>query len=125
MNQTGTSTAQIVQAYYDILTAGIAAYDPARLRALLATDLVFEGPIAGHVVGAERFSKGVSGFIETMRSLTMVHQLYAGDTAATLYDAEMPGGTVRFAEFFHVEDGKIQTLRLLYDATEYRARGGR
>ena len=69
MNQTGTSTAQIVQSYYDILTGGIAAYDPARLRALLATDLVFEGPIAGHVVGAERFSKGVSGFIETMRSL--------------------------------------------------------
>jgi len=55
----------------------------------------------------------------------MVHQLYAGATVATLYDAEMPGGTVRFAEFFHVEDGKIQTLRLLYDATEYRARGGR
>ena len=125
MNQTGTGTAQIVQAYYDILTGGIAAYDPARLRTLLATDLVLEGPIAGHVVGAERFSKGVSGFIETMRSLNMVHQLYAGDTAATLYDAEMPGGTVRFAEFFHVEDGKIQTLRLLYDATEYRARGGR
>jgi hypothetical protein len=43
-----------------------------------------------------------------MHSLNMVHQLDAGDTAATLYDAEMPGGTVRFAEFFHVEDGKIQ-----------------
>jgi ketosteroid isomerase-like protein len=125
MTQTGTGTAQIVRAYYDILTGGMATFDPARLRAILAADLLFEGPIAGHVVGAERFSKGVTGFIQTMRSLTMVHQLYAGDTAATLYDAEMPGGTVRFAEFFHVEDGKIQTLRLLYDATEYRARGGR
>jgi ketosteroid isomerase-like protein len=125
MTHANTSAAQVVQAYYDILTGGPAAYDPARLRAILAADLMFEGPIAGHVVGAERFSKGVSGFIETMRSLTMVHQLYAGDTAATLYDAEMPGGTVRFAEFFHVQDGKIQTLTLLYDATEYRARGGR
>jgi hypothetical protein len=70
-------------------------------------------------------AKESPGFIETMRSLNMVHQLYAGNTAATLYDAEMPGGTVRFAEFFRVEDGKIQTLRLVYDATEYRARGGR
>ena len=60
-----------------------------------------------------------------MRSLNMVHQLYAGNTAATLYDAEMPGGTDRIAEFFRGEDGKIQTLRLVYDATEYRARGGR
>ena len=57
MNQTGTSTAQIVQAYYDILTGGIAAYDPARLRALLATDLVFEGPIAGHVLEFQWESK--------------------------------------------------------------------
>jgi ketosteroid isomerase-like protein len=119
------STAQIVRAYYDILTGGMATFDPARLRTILATDLAFEGPIAGHVVGAERFSKGVRGFIETVRSLDMVHQLYGGDMAATLYDAEMPGGTVRFAEFFHVEDGKIQSLRLLYDPTEYRARGGR
>ena len=125
MTKTDTSTAQIVQTYYAILTGGMAAYDPAQLRAILATELVFEGPIAGHVVGAERFSNGVSGFIESMRSLTMVDQLYAGDTAATLYDAEMSGGTVRFAEFFHVKDGKIQTLKLLYDATEYRARGGR
>jgi hypothetical protein len=90
MTKTDTSTAQIVQTYYAILTGGMAAYDPAQLRAILATDLVFEGPIAGHVVGAERFSNGVSGFIETMRSLTMVDQLCAGDTAATLYDAEMP-----------------------------------
>jgi hypothetical protein len=37
--------------------------------------------------------------------------------AATLYDAGMPGGTVRFAEFFHVENGMVQTLRLVYDAT--------
>jgi hypothetical protein len=86
---------------------------------------VFEGPIAGHAVGAERFSKGVTGFIETMRSLNMVHQLYAGNMAATLYGAQMHGGTVRFAEFFHVENGMVRTLRLVYDAAEYRVRGGR
>ena len=45
--------------------------------------------------------------------------------AAALYDAEMPGGTIRFAEFFHVENGEIQALRMVYDATGYRARGGR
>jgi SnoaL-like domain len=123
--ETGSSTVQVVQAYYDILTGGMATFDPARLRAILATDLVFEGPIAGRVVGAERFSKGLTGFIETMPSLNMVHQLYAGNMAATLYDAQMPGGTVRFAEFFHVENAMVHTLRLVYDAAEYRDRGGR
>lgn len=115
----------VVQAYYDILKGGMASFDEERLRAILASELVFEGPIAGHVVGAERFIKGVSGFIETMRSLTMLHQLRAGDRAATLYDAEMPGGTIRFAEFFRLEGGRIESIQLLYDATEYRARGGR
>lgn len=115
----------IVEAYYDILKGGTASFDTGRLRAILAPDLVFEGPIAGRVVGAERFIKGVSGFVETVRSLIIEEQVHAGDLVATLYDAEMPGGIVRFAEFFQIGDNKIQSLRLLYDATVYRARGGR
>lgn len=116
---------QLVQAYYDTLKGGTASFSQARLRAILAPDLDFEGPIAGRRVGAEGFIKGVSGFAETMNGLTMLHQLHANDRVATLYDAEMPGGTVRFAEFFQVADGRIASLRLLFDATEYRARGGR
>ena len=119
------TTEQLVHAYYDILKDGMASFDEERLRAILAPDLAFEGPIAGNVVGAERFIRGVSGFAETMRGLTMVHQVRAGNEAAALYDAEMPGGAVRFAEFFQVAEGRIQSLRLLYDAGEYRARGGR
>lgn len=119
------TTEQLVHAYYDTLKDGMASFDEERLRAILAPDLAFEGPIAGHVVGAERFIKGVSGFAETMQGLTMVHQVRAGNETAALYDAEMPGGTVRFAEFFGVADGRIQSLRLVYDAGEYRARGGR
>jgi len=116
---------QLVQAYYDTLKDGMASFDEDRLRRILAPDLVFEGPIAGRHVGAEGFIKGVAGFAETMRGLTMLQQLNAGNAAAALYDAEMPGGIVRFAEFFQTADGKIQSLRLLYDAHEYRARGGR
>lgn len=122
MSETAGET---VRGYYDILKDGKASFDEERLRAILAPDLAFEGPIAGHRVGAEAFIKGVFGFAATMTSLAMVQQLHVGDEAATLYDAEMPGGTVRFAEFFRVADGRIQSLRLLFDATEYRARGGR
>ncbi|MGI8715566.1 MAG: nuclear transport factor 2 family protein [Solirubrobacteraceae bacterium] len=116
---------QLVHTYYDILQEGTASFDAEGLRAILAVDLIFEGPIAGHRVGAEGFIKGVSGFAETMESLNMLEQLHAGDQAAALYEAEMPGGTVRFAEFFQVADSKIKQLRLLYDANQYRTQGGR
>lgn len=119
------TTKQLVLAYYDILKDGTASFDQDRLRAILAPDLAFEGPIAGSIVGADRFIKGVSGFVETMRGLTMLHQVWADSEAAALYDAELPRGTVRFAEFFGSAGGKIQSLRLLYDAGAYRAGGGR
>lgn len=124
MIDTSDTTGDVVRAYYDILKEGMASFDPDRLRAILAPDLVFEGPIAGRRVGAEGFIKGVSGFAETMRGLTMLNQLREGGAAATLYDAELPGGTVRFAEFFQLDAGRIQSLRLLYDAAKYRASGG-
>jgi hypothetical protein len=125
MIEPNDTTGQVLQTYYEILDDATASVDDERLRGILAPDLNFEGPIAGQVVGAERFIKGVSGFVETKRKLTMVQQLHAGGLAAALYDAELPGGTVRFAEFFQIDGGKIRSLRLLYNATEYRARGGR
>lgn len=120
------TTRELLETYYGVLTRGAAAYDDGRgLRPILDPELVFEGPIAGHVTGAERFIRGVSGFVETVLEIQMLQRLEIGSEAAVLYDAVMPGGTVRFAEFFGIAGGQIQTLRLLYDASEYRARGGR
>jgi hypothetical protein len=51
--------------------------------------------------------------------------LHDGNLAATLYDAEMPGGTVRFAEFFTIDDGKIRSIPLMYDPALHLSRGGR
>ena len=116
---------QVVHVYYSILKGGMASFDEQRLREILAPELDFHGPIAGHRIGAEPFIKGVRGFAATMRGLTMLQQLCTEDAAAALYDAEMPGGTVRFAEFFQVKDDRIQSLTLLFDPAEYTARGGR
>jgi SnoaL-like domain len=119
------TTTELLHAYYDTLRGGLPSIDTGRLRAILAPDLVFEGPIAGHRVGADGFILGVRGFVETMRSLSMLQQVCAENEAAALYDAELPGGTMRFAEFFRMEEDKIHSLRLLYDPTQYRALGGR
>lgn len=125
MNDATDTVGHLMHEYYDILKGGTASFDEGRLHAILAPDLDFEGPIAGHRIGAAGFIQGVAGFAQTMRGMTMIRQVPGGDTAAALYDAEMPGGTVRFAEFFRAAGGKIQSLRLLYDANDYTTRGGR
>ena len=120
-----TDTSEIARTYYDIIGRGAAAFDPERLRAILAPDLAFEGPIAGAVRGAERFLGGVAGFARTATGTTVLHRLTDGAEVATLYDAELPGGRVRFAEFLEFRDGRIGSVRLLYDAADYVAKGGR
>lgn len=116
---------EVIAAYYELLEGGISSFDPERLRVILADDLAFEGPIAGSRIGAEGFLRGVAGFVGVVRSIDILQRVTDDDSAAVLYDAELPGGTVRFAEFFRITDGKIRALKLHYDAPEYRARGGR
>lgn len=113
-----------IETYYEILRSGAEGFSPEKLRAILAPDLVFEGPIAGHRVGAEPFCKGVVGFVTALRHLEMRQLLAVEGRAAALYDAELPGGTCRFAEFFELDAGVITTLRLLFDPKRYVELGG-
>lgn len=117
--------ADLVPAYYDTIARGTGTFDQERLRGILAPDLSFEGPLAGTVSGAEPFIVGVSGFVATMTGMAVLHRVASGDEVASLYDAAMPGGTVRFAEFFGISGDRIRSLRLLYDAGDYIAKGGR
>jgi SnoaL-like domain len=117
--------AGLVSAYYEILQAGADSYDPQRLRSLLAPDLDFDGPIAGHVHGADRFTRGVAGFTGTQQGIRFLQQVVTPDAAAVLYDADLPGGTLRFAEFFRFSGGQIASIQLLYDPGRYSAFGGR
>jgi hypothetical protein len=117
--------AGLVSAYYEILQAGPEPYDPQRLRSLLVPDFDFDGPIAGHIQGADRFTGGVAGFIGTQHGIRFLEQVVTQDAAAVLYDADLPGGTLRFAEFFRFDAGKIAAIKLLYDPARYTAFGGR
>lgn len=119
------STRTVVNTYYEILQAGPDGPDSERLRTILAPDLSFEGPIAGRRVGAEPFLKGVAWFVTSLRHLEMLHLLVENNRAAALYDAELSGGSLRFAEFFEVNENTIASLRLLFDPSEYRRLGGR
>ena len=119
-------TTALVSAYYGSWQNGIASFDGARLAEILAEDLDFEGSIAGKRRGSAGFIAGLQRFVEGLKPPLQVRQrVEAADLAAVLYDAEIPGGSMRFSEFFRVENGRIASIRLLYDAGQYRALGGR
>ena len=121
------SAPPVLQEYFRILTAGPEAFgDGQGLRGLLSDQLDFTGSIAGHVPDAkEGFLQGVTGFIGTVRGIDVIRDVHDDAGSAVLYDAEMPGGTVRFAEFFTFGDGVINTLNVHYDGADYMAKGGR
>jgi hypothetical protein len=105
------AAADLVSAYYEILQAGAESYDQGRLRSLLVSDSDFDGPIAGRVQGADRFTRGIAGFIETQQGIRFLQQVVKPDAAAVLYDADLPGGTLRFAEFFRFDGAQIASAR--------------
>ena len=41
-----------------------------------------------------------------------------------MYDCDLPGGRVRFAEFFRIAEGRIQAITLLFDADRFQRLGG-
>lgn len=121
------SAPEVLQAYYRALTAGEHAYgDGEAIRALVSPHLDFTGSLAGHRPDAtEGFVRGVAGFISTVSDIQVINEVHDVAGSAVLYDAQMPGGTVRFSEFFTIADGVIQSLHLHYDGPDYIAKGGR
>ena len=120
-------TADLVSAYYASWERGIESFDRDRLSQILAEDFDFEGSIAGKRRGPSAgFIAGLQRFVEVMRPpIKVLHRLESGGQAAVLYEAELPGGTMRFAEFFRIENGRIAALQLMYDPAQYREYGGR
>jgi SnoaL-like domain len=117
-----TTTRDLVQAYYASWQNGIDAFDEARLRTILAPDLKFEGPIAGQRDSVEPFLGGLAGFVRTLKAYRNIQHVHAGNQASALYDCDLgtTAGTLRFAEFFRVQNNRIQEIKLVYDATEFR-----
>lgn len=125
MTVVSDSAPAVLREYYRILTGGIESYGDGRdLAPLLADDLHFEGPIAGQVTGAAPFLEGVKGFVANVEKIDLVQEVTGPGGTAVLYDAHLPKGPSRLTEFFTIADGRIQTLRIMYDPADYLAKGG-
>jgi hypothetical protein len=117
----------VLHEYYSILTAGSEAFgDGAGLSLLLSDHLDFTGALAGHRPDAtDAFLRGVAGFIATASGIHVVTEVHDDRGSAVLYDAQLPAGVVRFAEFFTFENGVIGSLQLHYNGQDYIDKGGR
>jgi hypothetical protein len=127
MSLVSSAAPAVLQSYYEILTGGAEAYGQGdALRPLLSEHLEFSGALAGHRLDStDGFLHGVAGFIRTVQSIDFLTEVHDDHGSAVLYDARMPGGSVRFAEFFSYTDGVIGRLFLHYDGPDYINKGGR
>jgi hypothetical protein len=110
-------TKQVVTNYHNAWTSG----DIKTARVYLADDLDFQGSI-DTFRRADDFIVGLTMFQTMLRGINLIQSFFSENGAALLYDCDTmsPAGVIRTAEFFTVRDGKIKSIRLVFDATELR-----
>ena len=96
------TTTDLAHAYYDSWKDGDGHFDEARLRSVLASDLVFDGPLAGHRVGVEGFLRGLADFARSITRFQLVAEIRNGDQAAYLYDCDRSGGPATTPRSIHL-----------------------
>jgi hypothetical protein len=114
---TATQTSRIVRAFHDARTSG----DYATAATHLAPAFSFQSPMLGfddptdYLASHAQFQQHVTG-------LDMISDLYGDDQATLIYDLHTatPAGTQRTAEHFELGDGKIASILLIFDASEWR-----
>lgn len=110
-------TKQVITNYHNAWTSG----NMKEARAFLADDLDFQGSI-DTFHRADDFIGALTMFQKMLSGVSLIYSFYSDSGAALLYDCETmtPAGKIRTAEFFTVTDGKITSIRLVFDATELR-----
>ena len=92
------------------------ARDFTRLRAVLADDVDFAGPLA-RVHGADDCLRGLQGMAQIMTGLEVRKVFHDGPDVLTWFDlATSVAATVPVGNWMHVEDGKITRIRVAFDA---------
>lgn len=91
---------------------------------LVTPDVSFTGPVA-KAQGLEEFSRMMADFGPMVRGMEMKQVVEAGDhviTQIAMVVAMPSGSTIQLdmCEWYEVRDGKIKSIRVYYDADEYR-----
>jgi hypothetical protein len=91
-------------------------------RPLLHDRLSFQGPL-DTFDNADDFLAAVSRLGPVTKEVRRRKLFADGADVCIIYDFEVhpPGGTVLIAEWFHVTDGKIDSIRILFDPRPFIA----
>ena len=88
-----------------------------------AGTLAVEVPVNDYPT-AESFAAALQNFGSMVSSVELLSAMSDGNEAMLLYDLEAgPVGTLRVAEHFTVNDGKITRIRQIHDTAAVRAAG--
>jgi ketosteroid isomerase-like protein len=112
-------TATVIRAYYDAWTAK----DFDRAVSLLAPGLTVEVPVNEYPTTAS-FAAALKNFGSAAAGAELLAAMSEDEEGMLLYDMDVQGlGTLRVAEHFTVEDGKITRIRQIHDTAALRAAG--
>ncbi len=107
----------IVRNYQDAFYRG----DFRAACAVLADDLDFEGPLEKHSTSRDLLAS-LERLEPIMKEVRVLKVMSSGDDVCVLYDFITNTdaiGTTRIAEWFHVQDDRIDRIRIYFDPTPY------
>jgi ketosteroid isomerase-like protein len=105
------SSTTVAATYFDAWRAG----DFARVRAVLADDVTFAGPM-GQAHGADECLRGLQGMAGIMTGIEVRQVFTAGSDVLTWYDmATRVADPVPVANWMQIKDGKITRIRAAFD----------
>ena len=110
---------EVVQAFGQGLMSGTDSW-----KEVVAEDVIFTGPV-DQVKGLEAFAKLNEVLMPMIRGNEMKQAVETGNFVITqiILDVAMPSGKViklDMSEWYEVIDGKIQSVKVYYDAEEFR-----
>jgi len=113
------SPMEVCQAFGQGLMSGTDSW-----KDVVSENVVFTGPV-DQVKGLEAFAKLNEDFMPMIRGNKMIQAVETGNFVITQIemDVAMPSGKViklDMSEWYEITDGKIQNIKVYYDADEFR-----
>jgi len=110
---------QVVQGFGAGMASGTDSW-----KEFIADEITFDGP-AAQVSGLDAFIELNVGFMSMVRGNRMKKAVEVDNYVITQVeiDVEMPTGktiTLDMSEWYETEDGKIKSIKVYYDAEEFR-----
>ncbi len=110
---------EVFQAFGQGLTSGTDSW-----KEVVAENVTFTGPV-DQVKGIKAFAKLNQDFLPMVRGHKMNQVVESGNFVITqvIFDVAMPSKKViklDMSEWYEIKDGKIQSIKVYYDADEFR-----